>query len=77
MSRFSKWAQKEHSDSARTAIMLLAGPVFLGLLPFVVAGVGPVPAVIPNRSKRRGHSSIMAAEPPFALSAQRHSTGSS
>ena len=42
MSRFSKWAQKEHSDAARIAIMLLAGPVFLGLLPFVVAGAGPL-----------------------------------
>ena len=41
MSRYSKWAQKEHSDAARIAITLLAGPVFLGLLPFVVAGLGP------------------------------------
>lgn len=41
MSRYAKWAEKEHSDAARIAIMLLAGPVFLGLLPLVVAGVGP------------------------------------
>lgn len=41
MSRYTKWAQKEHSESTRIAITLLAGPVFLGLLPFLVAGVGP------------------------------------
>ena len=41
VSRYVKWAQKEHSDAARIVIMILAGPVFLGLLPFVVAGVGP------------------------------------
>ena len=41
MSRYSKWAQREHSEAKRIAITLLAGPVFLGLLPFLVAGVGP------------------------------------
>jgi protein-S-isoprenylcysteine O-methyltransferase Ste14 len=41
MSRYSKWAQREHSAARRIAITLLAGPVFLGLLPFLVAGVGP------------------------------------
>ena len=41
MSRYSKWAQREHSAARRTATTLLAGPVFLGLLPFLVAGVGP------------------------------------
>ena len=41
MSRYSKWAQREHSESARIATTLLVGPVFLGLLPFLVAGVGP------------------------------------
>ena len=41
MSRYTKWAQREHSAARRTAITLLAGPVFLGLLPFLVAGVGP------------------------------------
>ena len=41
MSRYSKWAQREHSEARRIAITLLAGPVFLGLLPFLVAGVGP------------------------------------
>ena len=41
MSRYAEWAQREHSDRERIAVMILAGPVFLGLLPFVVAGVGP------------------------------------
>jgi len=41
MSRYSKWAQREHSVARRIAITLLAGPVFLVLLPFVVAGIGP------------------------------------
>jgi|GEM_PF-182892 len=41
VSRYSKWAQREHSAARRIAITLLAGPVFLGLLPFLVAGVGP------------------------------------
>ena len=41
MSRYTNWAQREHSAARRTTITLLAGPVFLGLLPFVVAGVGP------------------------------------
>jgi protein-S-isoprenylcysteine O-methyltransferase Ste14 len=41
MSRYTKWAEREHSESRRIALTLLAGPVFLGLLPFVVAGVGP------------------------------------
>ncbi len=41
MSRYTKWAQREHSAARRTAITLLADPVFLGLLPFPVAGVGP------------------------------------
>jgi protein-S-isoprenylcysteine O-methyltransferase Ste14 len=41
MSRYSKWAQREHSEARRIAITLLAGPIFLGLLPFLVAGVGP------------------------------------
>jgi protein-S-isoprenylcysteine O-methyltransferase Ste14 len=41
MSRYSKWAQREHSAAGRTAVTLLAGPVFVGLLPFLVAGLGP------------------------------------
>ena len=41
MSRYSNWAKREHSAARRIAITLLAGPVFLGLLPFLVAGAGP------------------------------------
>jgi protein-S-isoprenylcysteine O-methyltransferase Ste14 len=41
MSTYSRWAQGEHSESTRIATTLLAGPVFLGLLPFLVAGIGP------------------------------------
>jgi protein-S-isoprenylcysteine O-methyltransferase Ste14 len=41
MSRYAEWAQRERSDSERIAVMVLAGLVFLGLLPFVVAGIGP------------------------------------
>jgi protein-S-isoprenylcysteine O-methyltransferase Ste14 len=41
MSRYSRWAQGEHSEATRIAITLLVGPVFLGVLPFLVAGVGP------------------------------------
>ena len=41
MSRYSKWAQRERSEATRIAITLLVGPIFLGLLPFLVAGVGP------------------------------------
>jgi protein-S-isoprenylcysteine O-methyltransferase Ste14 len=41
MSRYAKWAQKDQSEARRIAMTLLAGPVFLGLLPFLVAGVGP------------------------------------
>jgi protein-S-isoprenylcysteine O-methyltransferase Ste14 len=41
MSRYTTWAQAEHGEAMRIATTLLAGPLFLGLLPFVVAGVGP------------------------------------
>jgi protein-S-isoprenylcysteine O-methyltransferase Ste14 len=41
MSCYAKWAQREHSGARRIATTLLAAPVFLGLLPFLVAGVGP------------------------------------
>ncbi len=41
MSRYARWAQQEHSDATRAAVMLLLGPVFLGLLPLLVAGAGP------------------------------------
>ncbi len=41
MSRYARWAQREHSEATRIRATLLAGPVFLGLLPLLVAGVGP------------------------------------
>ena len=40
-SRYARWAAKEHSEATRIAALLPAGPVFLGLIPFLVAGVGP------------------------------------
>ncbi len=40
-SRYSRWALKEHSVSQRVAGTLLVGPLFLALLPFLVAVVGP------------------------------------
>jgi protein-S-isoprenylcysteine O-methyltransferase Ste14 len=41
MSRYARWAQREHGETTRIAVLLPLGPVFLGLLPFLVAGVGP------------------------------------
>jgi protein-S-isoprenylcysteine O-methyltransferase Ste14 len=42
MSRYARWAQTEHGEATRIATLtLLASPVFLGLLPFLVAGAGP------------------------------------
>lgn len=41
MSRYATWTRREHGESTRVATTLLAGPVFLGLLPLLVAGVGP------------------------------------
>ncbi len=40
-SRYVRWAQGEHPEPQRIAAVLLVGPVFLGLLPFLVAGIGP------------------------------------
>ncbi len=40
MSRYARWAEREHGESARIAVMLPLGPVFLALLPAFVAGVG-------------------------------------
>lgn len=40
-SRYVTWAQRERSAARRIATTLLAGPVFLGLLPFLVAVIGP------------------------------------
>ena len=41
MSRYTRWAKPEHSEATRIAVLLPLGPVFLGLLPFLVVGVGP------------------------------------
>lgn len=41
MSRYARWASHEHGEVARIATTAMAGPVFLGLLPFVVVGIGP------------------------------------
>lgn len=41
MSSYLRWHRAEHAESTRIAITLLVGPVFLGLIPFLVAGVGP------------------------------------
>ncbi len=40
-SRYARWARRERAATTGIATTLLAGPVFLLLLPFVVAGVGP------------------------------------
>jgi protein-S-isoprenylcysteine O-methyltransferase Ste14 len=40
-SRYATWAEVEHSEATRIAVLLPVGPVFLGVLPFLVAGVGP------------------------------------
>ena len=41
MSLYSKWAQKEHPENKRIAATLLAGVVFVILLPYIIAVVGP------------------------------------
>ena len=41
MSRYLQWSRVEHGEPTRIAVTLLAGPVFLGLLPLLVAGIGP------------------------------------
>ena len=41
MSHYLRWAQREHSTARRTAVTLLAGVVFVGILPFLVAAIGP------------------------------------
>ena len=40
-SRYARWAAKEHGEATRIAALLPAGPVFLGLIPLLVAGIGP------------------------------------
>ncbi len=41
MSRYVRWTRTERSARTRVAVVLLLGPVFLGVLPSVVAGIGP------------------------------------
>lgn len=41
MSRYQRWSRIEHRESTRILVTLLAGPVFLLLVPFVVGGLGP------------------------------------
>jgi len=48
MSLYSKWAQKEHPEPVRIAAMLVAGVVFLILVPYVII------VVCPNWDQRLG-----------------------
>jgi protein-S-isoprenylcysteine O-methyltransferase Ste14 len=41
MSRYLQWSRREHPESTRVAVLALVAPVFLGLLPALVAGAGP------------------------------------
>ncbi len=41
MSRYVRWSRVERSEPTRIGATLLVGPVFLALLPFMVAVVGP------------------------------------
>jgi protein-S-isoprenylcysteine O-methyltransferase Ste14 len=41
MSRYLQWSRTERDERTRIGVTLLAGPVFLGLLPFVVGVLGP------------------------------------
>ena len=41
MSRYSKWAEKEHSEVARIIALLPAGILFLILLPYILLVVSP------------------------------------
>lgn len=41
MSLYARWARSEHAEATRIATMVPLAPLFLGLLPFVVAGIGP------------------------------------
>lgn len=41
MSRYVKWAQKEHGAGTTIAAMMLAGVVFLILLPWIIIRIGP------------------------------------
>jgi protein-S-isoprenylcysteine O-methyltransferase Ste14 len=41
MSRYSKWAKKEHSEGARLTALLPAGILFLILIPYILLVVSP------------------------------------
>ncbi len=41
MSRYSKWAQKEHSEAARIIALLPAGILFLIVIPYILLVVSP------------------------------------
>ncbi len=62
MSRYARWAQDEQSEATRLRTTLLAGPVFLGVLPFLVA------AVAPRLDRRLGL-------PPFGIASVRRILG--
>lgn len=40
-SRYARWARTEHGEATRIAAMIPLAPLFLGLMPGIVAGVGP------------------------------------
>ena len=41
MSRYSKWAEKEHSEAARVIALLPAGILFLILIPCILLVISP------------------------------------
>ncbi|HEY5628977.1 MAG TPA: isoprenylcysteine carboxylmethyltransferase family protein [Candidatus Limnocylindrales bacterium] len=41
MSRYAQWSRTEHGERTRIGVTLLAGPVFLCVLPILVAVAGP------------------------------------
>jgi protein-S-isoprenylcysteine O-methyltransferase Ste14 len=41
MSRYSKWAEKEHSEAARVIALLPAGVLFLLLIPYTLLVISP------------------------------------
>jgi protein-S-isoprenylcysteine O-methyltransferase Ste14 len=41
MSLYRQWSRTEHRERTRIGVTLLAGPVFVGLIPCIVARLGP------------------------------------
>jgi protein-S-isoprenylcysteine O-methyltransferase Ste14 len=41
MSRYSKWAEKEHSEAARVIALIPAGILFLILIPYILLVISP------------------------------------